>query len=197
MTGPAKILAVDDEADFELLIRQRFRRQIRAQEYEFRFAHDGEEALAVLAEEPDIGLLLLDINMPVMDGLTLLAELRERQSPVRAIIVSAYGDMTNLRTAMNRGAFDFVTKPVDLNDLEITVRKALADIAKLREMDRLRKAAERARSNLSRYFSPNLVELLAERDEPLGAVRRQTIAVLFVDIVGFTQTAERMQPEAV
>src|SRR5271154_2853621 len=193
----AKILAVDDEADFEMLIRQRFRRQIRAEEFTFRFAHHGEEALAVLAEEPDIGLLLLDINMPVMDGLTLLAELRERQSDVRAIIVSAYGDMTNLRTAMNRGAFDFVTKPVDLNDLEITIRKTLDDIAKLREMDRLRAAAERARSNLSRYFSPNIVEILAAQDEPLGAVRRQTVAVLFVDIVGFTRMAERLTPEAV
>ncbi len=195
--SPAKILAVDDEVDFETLIRQRFRRQIRAEEFTFRFAHHGEEALAVLAEEPDIGLLLLDINMPVMDGLTLLAELRERQSDVRAIIVSAYGDMTNLRTAMNRGAFDFVTKPVDLNDLEITIRKTLEDIAKLRELDRQRAAAERARTNLSRYFSPNLVALLADRDEPLGAVRRQTVAVLFVDIVGFTRMAEHMRPEAV
>ncbi len=197
MAGPAKILAVDDEPDFELLIRQRFRRQIRAQEYEFHFAHHGEEALAVMAEEPDIELLLLDINMPVMDGLTLLAELRERRSPVRAIIVSAYGDMTNLRTAMNRGAFDFVTKPVDLNDLEITMRKTLDDIAKLRELERRRAASERARTNLARYFSPNLVELLAERDEPLGAVRRQTVAVLFVDIVGFTRMAEHLAPEAV
>jgi len=76
---PAKILAVDDEADFELLIRQRFRRQIRSEEFAFRFAHHGEEALNVLAEEPDIGLLLLDIKMPVMDGLTLLAELRPRR----------------------------------------------------------------------------------------------------------------------
>src|SRR5579863_2978957 len=193
----AKILAVDDEADFETLIRQRFRRQIRAQEFDFRFAHHGEEALEVLAAEPDIELMLLDINMPVMDGLTLLAELRARQSDVRAIIVSAYGDMTNLRTAMNRGAFDFVTKPVDLNDLEITIRKTLADIAKLREIDRLRAAAERARSNLSRYFSPNIVEMLAAQDEPLGAVRRQTVAVLFVDIVGFTRMAERLTPEAV
>lgn len=193
----AKILAVDDEADFELLIRQRFRRQIRTEEFTFRFAHHGEEALAILEEEPDIRLLLLDINMPVMDGLTLLAELRERQSDVRAIIVSAYGDMTNLRTAMNRGAFDFVTKPVDLNDLEITIRKTLDDIAKVREMDRLRAAAERARNNLSRYFSPNIVELLAAQDEPLGAVRRQTVAVLFVDIVGFTHMAERLTPEAV
>src|SRR5713101_176130 len=195
--SPAKILAVDDEVDFETLIRQRFRRQIRAEEFAFRFAHHGEEALAVLAEEPDIGLLLLDINMPVMDGLTLLAELRERQSDVRAIIVSAYGDMTNLRTAMNRGAFDFVTKPVDLNDLEITIRKTLEDIAKLRELDRRRAAAERARTNLARYFSPNIVEMLAERDEPLGAVRRQTVAVLFVDIVGFTRMAEHLAPEAV
>ncbi len=195
--SPAKILAVDDEADFELLIRQRFRRQIRAREFAFSFAHHGEEALAVLAEEPDIELLLLDINMPVMDGLTLLAELRARQSDVRAIIVSAYGDMTNLRTAMNRGAFDFVTKPVDLNDLEITIRKTLDDSAKLRELDRRRAAAERARSNLSRYFSPNLVALLADRDEPLGAVRRQTVAVLFVDIVGFTRMSERLAPEAV
>ena len=141
--------------------------------------------------------MLLDINMPVMDGLTLLSELRARQSPVRAIIVSAYGDMANIRTAMNRGAFDFVTKPVDLNDLEITMRKTLDEIARIREIDRRRAAAERARTNLSRYFSPNLVEMLAERDEPLGAVRRQTVAVLFVDIVGFTRMAEMMPPEAV
>jgi adenylate cyclase len=116
---------------------------------------------------------------------------------VPAIIVSAYGDMTNLRTAMNRGAFDFVTKPVDLSDLEITVRKALANIAKLREMDRRRMAAERARNNLSRYFSPNIVELLAAQDEPLGAGRRETVAVLFADMVGFTRLAEVMAPEDV
>jgi adenylate cyclase len=197
VTGPAKILAVDDEPDFELLIRQRFRREVRSEEFVFRFAHHGEEALALLAEEPDIELMLLDINMPVMDGLTLLSKLRETQSAVRAIIVSAYGDMTNLRTAMNRGAFDFVTKPVDLNDLEITIRKTLEDIARMRDLDRRRAAAERARTNLARYFSPNIVEMLAERDEPLGAVRRQTVAVLFVDIVGFTRMAEEMAPEAV
>jgi len=148
MSGPAKILAVDDEADFELLIQQRFRRQIRAEEFTFRFAQNGEEALAALDSEPDIELLLLDINMAVMDGLTLLNELRERKSPVRAIIVSAYGDMTNLRTAMNRGAFDFVTKPVDLSDLQLTIEKALGDIRRLRELDRLRAAAERLVASL-------------------------------------------------
>lgn len=197
MSGPIKILAVDDEPDFEALIRQRFRRQIRDQEFTFRFARHGEEALTAIEAEPDIELMLLDINMPVMDGLTLLAKLRERQSGVRAIIVSAYGDMANLRTAMNRGAFDFVTKPVDLNDLEITIRKTLDDVAKLRELDRRRAAAERARANLARYFSPNIVDMLAARDEPFGAVRRQTVAVLFVDIVGFTQMAEHMPPESV
>src|SRR4029077_2046208 len=132
----SKILAVDDEPDFELLLTQRFRRQVREGEFIFRFAQHGAEALAALAAEPDIELMLLDINMPVMDGLTLLGRLREQQSAVRAIIVSAYGDMTNLRHAMNGGAFYFVTKPVDLNDLEITIRKTLDDIARIRELDR-------------------------------------------------------------
>ena len=197
MTSPAKILAVDDEPDFELLIKQRFRQRIRKGDLAFRFARHGEEALEVLKEEPDIGLLLLDINMPVMDGLTLLNELRARRSPARAVIVSAYGDMQNIRTAMNRGAFDFVTKPVDLNDLEVTIDKTLETIAYVRKLDQERAEAERARTNLSRYFSPNIVDLLAESDEPLGPVRRQQVAVLFVDIVGFTRMAEALPPEAV
>jgi adenylate cyclase len=193
----AKILAVDDEPDFELLIKQRFRQRIRKGEFEFRFARNGEEALQVMAAESDIGLLLLDINMPVMDGLTLLSELRARCSPARAIIVSAYGDMQNIRTAMNRGAFDFVTKPVDLTDLEVTIDKTLETIAYVRDLDQQRAEAERARTNLSRYFSPNLVDLLADSDQPLGPVRRQMVAVLFVDIVGFTRMAEAMPPEDV
>lgn len=197
MSAPAKILAVDDEPDFELLLKQRFRQRIRQGSLAFRFARHGEEALAVLAEEPDIGLLLVDINMPVMDGLTLLSELRARKSAARAVIVSAYGDMANIRTAMNRGAFDFVTKPVDLADLELTIDKTLETIAYVRGLDRERADAERARANLARYFSPNIVDLLADSDQPLGPVRRQTVAVLFVDIVGFTRMAEAMAPEAV
>ena len=193
---PTKILVVDDEPDFELLVRRRFRREIKEGSFVFRFARQGDQALLLLASDPG-DLILLDINMPVMDGLSLLTELRERQSPVQAIIVSAYGDMTNLRTAMNRGAFDFVTKPVDLADLEITIRKAMAHVTKMREMERQRQAAERARNNLSRYFSPNVVELLAAQDAPLGAVRREMVAVLFADIVGFTRMAEAMPPEAV
>ena len=119
MSAPSRILVVDDEADVELLISQRFRRQVRAGEFAFVFARDGEQALHLLQrDDAAIDLMLLDINMPVMDGLTLLARLRDLHAPVRAIIVSAYGDMPNIRTAMNRGAFDFVTKPIDMVDLE-------------------------------------------------------------------------------
>jgi DNA-binding NtrC family response regulator len=117
----ARLLAVDDEADFELLLRQRFRKQIRDGEFSFAFARDGEEGLAATDADPTIDLILLDINMPVMDRLAMLAKLKERQGPPRAIIVSAYGGMANLRTAMNRGAYDFVTMPVDLGHIEITM----------------------------------------------------------------------------
>ena len=126
--SPTRLLVVDDEEDLELLIRQRFRRLIRQGEIDFVFAHNGKEALEKLAEHPEIRLVLSDINMPVMDGLTLLSQLEDIRPEIRAVIVSAYGDMENIRTAMNRGAFDFVTKPIDFNDLEITIRKTLKHI---------------------------------------------------------------------
>src|SRR4051794_22905884 len=110
---PHQILVVDDELDLELLVRQRFRRHIRDKEFEFHFSHNGEEALQALAQRPGIDLVLSDINMPVMDGLTLLGKLKEAAGTRRAVIVSAYGDMANIRTAMNRGAIDFLTKPID------------------------------------------------------------------------------------
>ena len=131
--GAARILMVDDEEDLELLVRQRFRRRIRKGEYEFLFAHNGKEALEALDNNPDIRLVLSDINMPVMDGLTLLGQLEEAKPEVKAVIISAYGDMDNIRTAMNRGAFDFVTKPVDFNDLQITIEKTLKHIATLEQ----------------------------------------------------------------
>ncbi len=82
MADPIKILGVDDEPDFELLITQRFRRHIRDREFAFQLAHHGEEALAMLDADPAIELMLLDINMPVMDGLTLLTHMRELRSSV-------------------------------------------------------------------------------------------------------------------
>ncbi|HYM32690.1 MAG TPA: adenylate/guanylate cyclase domain-containing protein, partial [Candidatus Cybelea sp.] len=193
----SKILVVDDEPDLELLITQRFRRQIRAGEFAFRFARDGAQALEMLMADPEIEIILSDINMPVMDGLTLLSELAKRPSTRRAVIVSAYGDMTNIRTAMNRGAFDFITKPIDMTDLEVTIRKTVEEIVRTGEIRRQRDEAQRMRANLARYFSPNLVDILARQDEPFGPVRRQNVAVLFADIVGFTGLAETMDPEQV
>ena len=124
-----KILSVDDEADLELLLTQYFRRKIRQGEYEFFFAHNGLEALDVLQEHPDIDIILSDINMPEMDGLTLLSKVNEKHNPaLKFIIVSAYGDMGNIRSAMNKGAFDFTTKPIDLDDLSLTIEKAIGVI---------------------------------------------------------------------
>ena len=162
----SRILVVDDEADFELLINQQFRRQVRAGEFAFNFARNGEQALALLQADSAADLMLLDINMPVMDGLTLLTRLHELGAPVRAVIVSAYGDMQNIRTAMNRGAFDFVTKPIDMTDLELTMHKALDEIAKSRETERQRIAAEQARNNLAQFVANMSHELRT----PLNAI---------------------------
>ncbi|MBL0176024.1 MAG: SpoIIE family protein phosphatase [Ignavibacteria bacterium] len=135
-----KILVVDDEPDLELLVRQRFRKKIQQQDYQFLFAPNGVEALTVLDRERDVEIVLSDINMPQMDGLTLLNRLREAPvNPImKSIIVSAYGDLENIRTAMNRGAFDFVTKPIDFNDLEITIEKTrdLQSMLKLAQSER-------------------------------------------------------------
>ena len=133
MTDTCKILVVDDEPDLEPLILQRMRRQIRAEEYEFVFAQDGLEALEKLNADPTIDMVLSDINMPRMDGLTLLQQLPDVDPNLRAVIVSAYGDMDNIRTAMNRGAFDFVTKPIDFDDLKITIARTLNHLAEWRE----------------------------------------------------------------
>ena len=130
---PHKILAVDDEPDFERLVLQRMRRDIRAGRYTFVFARNGVEALARLNEDRDIDMIISDINMPEMDGLTLLEQVSSVDPNVRCVIVSAYGDMKNIRTAMNRGAFDFVTKPIDFKDLKVTIERTLYHLSMLRE----------------------------------------------------------------
>ena len=133
MNNTPKILVVDDEPDLEHLMRQRMRRDVRAGRFELVFAHNGIEALSKLQQDRDIGMVLSDINMPEMDGLTLLDQIPSVDPNVRAVIVSAYGDMQNIRTAMNRGAFDFVTKPIDFQDLRITIDKTLRHLAALRD----------------------------------------------------------------
>ncbi len=125
----SRILVVDDEPDLESLILQKFRSKIKAKEYEFYFAENGVQALEKIANDGSIDLILTDINMPVMDGLTLLSKINELDNKIlRSVIVSAYGDMENIRTAMNRGAYDFITKPIDLKDLEITIEKSIKEI---------------------------------------------------------------------
>ena len=169
-----RILMVDDELDLELLVRQRFRRRIRKGELEFIFAHNGQEALEKLKENPDIRLVLSDINMPVMDGLTLLGQLENIHPEIRAVIISAYGDMENIRTAMNRGAFDFVTKPIDFNDLTITIDKTLKHIDTLQQalQNRDRLVALKQELEVARHVqTSSLPEALPKGDDfDIGAV---------------------------
>jgi len=131
--APAKILVVDDEPDLELLIKQRFRHKIKNNEITFDFAGNGLEALEKLNAQNDFDLVLTDINMPVMDGLTLLIKIKEQQKMSKAVVVSAYGDLENIRTAMNRGAFDFITKPIDFQDLETTIYKTIDEQRLIRQ----------------------------------------------------------------
>jgi adenylate cyclase len=190
-----RILVVDDEPDLETLVLQKFRHQIRNGAVSFVFARDGIEALEVLGANRDVALVVSDINMPRMDGLALLEKLQESEEQVSTIIVSAYGDMSNIRTAMNRGAFDFLTKPIDFHDLEATIAKTVRHIEFLREVRRRQAAAERAYASLSRYFSPNLAERLASDAEALDlGGQRRDIAALFTDIAGFTTLAETLLP---
>ena len=192
----AKILVVDDEPDLEDLVTQKFRRQIKDGSIAFGFARDGVQALAFLAENPDFDMVVSDINMPRMDGLTLLAKLQDEATRFSTVIVSAYGDMANIRTAMNRGAFDFLTKPIDFADFEATVRKTIAHVGDLRDARQRQAAAERAHASLSRYFSPNLARSLAADSNALvpGGERRE-IATLFTDIAGFTPLVESLDPK--
>ena len=139
----AHILVVDDEPDVEALILQKFRHKIRDGAIRFLFARDA---------NGQIDLVVTDINMPRMDGLSLLQKLQENEKQVSTIIVSAYGDMSNIRTAMNRGAFDFVTKPIDFQDLQTTINKTLRHIELLRDARQRQAVAERAYASLSRYF---------------------------------------------
>ncbi len=194
----SRILVVDDEPDLEMLIVQRFRRQIRDGSFTFAFAQDGVNALAMLADTPDIDMVVSDINMPRMDGLTLLGRLQEREDNLATVIVSAYGDMANIRTAMNRGAFDFLTKPIDFADLETTITKTLRNLEITRGYQRRQQEAERARAHLARYFSPSLADNLAGSAEgiDLGPARRD-VTSMFTDIASFTTLAEGLEPHVI
>lgn len=193
---PAKILVVDDEVELERLIRQRFRKQIKAKELDFLFATDGKEALDCLKADSQVDIVLTDINMPEMDGLTLLSHLSEINNSLRAVVMSAYSDLANIRQAMNRGAFDFLTKPIDFQDLEITIRKTLEAVHQLRErqqhLDQIQQGLVHAAyhdpltglPNRS-WFNERLLQLIQQAED-------QTHAILFIDLDGFKQVNDTL-----
>jgi class 3 adenylate cyclase len=192
----ATILVVDDEPDLEALVLQKFRRQIREGVVQFMFARDGIEALQSIEQHPHVDMVVSDINMPRMDGLSLLQKLQEAEDKKSTIIVSAYGDMSNIRTAMNRGAFDFLTKPIDFGDLEMTIEKTIRHVEMIRETRRRQAEAERAHASLSRYFSPQIALRLASESDANGMeVHRREVAAIFTDITSFTSLVETAAPE--
>ena len=122
------ILVVDDEPDVADLFRQRFRREVRDGTYVMHFADSGEEALQQLGNgiEPQLIVILSDINMPGMDGLHLLGEIKQRFPDIPVMMVTAYGDDERRRRAGDLGAFEFVTKPVDFDVLKAQLRQLSA-----------------------------------------------------------------------
>jgi two-component system, NtrC family, sensor kinase len=155
----AKILVVDDEKDLERLINQKFRKNIRGQYFEFVYASNGVEALKKLQEEAPIDMVLSDINMPGLDGLSLLTKINEFDPTIKTVIMSAYGDMEKIRTAMNRGAFDFLTKPLDFQDLEITIKRTLEHVKELKENQRYRQEKEESLQRSEKYAKEQAEQL--------------------------------------
>ena len=190
MTDPIKILFVDDEPDLVPLIQQRFRSQVRSGDVQLVFALDGVEALERLEEDPDIDVVVTDINMPRMDGLTLLGKLGELKRRTKAVVVTAYSDMENIRTAMNRGAFDFLTKPIDMADLQITVTQARAAVGREKE-------AARVRSIFTSLLSDPIAAAVLENFEMFQEGQSREVSVLMSDISGFSQLSERLPAERV
>ena len=190
-----KILVADDETDLETLIRQKFRQKIREQKYEFIFAVNGNDALAKILQHPDIDIVLSDINMPEMDGLTLLTKLGEGSPLIKAVMVSAYGDMDNIRTAMNRGAFDFITKPVNFEDLEMTMEKTIRHVLQIRETLK----AIKENNILKMYVDENVLNFMGSQEYEASIMANETVeaSVVFIDICSFTSISEKETPDTV
>lgn len=191
----AKILVVDDETDLEALIKQKFRQKIREHKYEFVFAVNGNNALDQLQQHADVDVVLSDINMPEMDGLTLLTKLNETKPLLKSVIVSAYGDMENIRTAMNRGAFDFITKPVNFEDLELTMEKTIRHVAQMRETLK----AIKENNILRMYVDESVLNFMNSREYESSLMVNETVeaTVAFLDICSFTKISENEDPDTV
>jgi len=191
----SKVLIIDDEPDVELLMKQRFRKQIREGVYTLLFATDGEDALEKLRQHPDVDVVLSDINMPRMDGLTFLARVGEVNPLAKVIMVSAYSDMSNIRVAMNRGAFDFLVKPIDFQDLEATLTKALRQVTEVRQMVRSAEENHLLRMFVNGGILERALPLLRGPDVVDG--ERVDATVAFLDLKDFTSVTHQAQPEAV
>ncbi len=191
----AKIMVVDDETDLEVLIKQKFRKQIRQNEYEFLFAINGQDALDKLDTNPGVDIVLSDINMPEMDGLTLLSRLHESKPLIKSVIVSAYGDMDNIRVAMNRGAFDFITKPINFEDLTITMEKTLKYASEIRNTLK----AIKENNILKMYVDENVLNFMGGQEYESKIMTNESIegTVIFVDVCGFTKISETTAPDMV
>jgi class 3 adenylate cyclase/ActR/RegA family two-component response regulator len=190
-----KILVVDDETDLEALIKQKFRKQIREHQYEFIFAFNGRDALQKIEQQPDIDMVFSDINMPEMDGLTLLEKLNELNPIIKAVIVSAYGDMDNIRTAMNRGAFDFICKPVNFEDLETTLIKTMKYVTQLKQTLQ----AIKENNILKMYVDESVLKFMERREFEQSLVTNENIeaTIVFIDICSFTSITETEKPDTV
>jgi class 3 adenylate cyclase/FixJ family two-component response regulator len=191
----AKILVADDEADLEMLIKQKFRQKIREHQYEFVFAINGKDALEKIQQQPDIDIVLSDINMPEMDGLTLLTRLSESSPLIKSVIVSAYGDMDNIRTAMNRGAFDFITKPINFEDLSLTMEKTIVHVLQIKETLK----AIKENNILRMYVDETVLNFMGGREFESSLMANETIeaSVVFIDICSFTAISESETPDTV
>jgi putative two-component system response regulator len=171
------ILVVDDEPDMKELMLQKFRKKIEKNGYIFQFAATGMEALRILETDDGIDIVITDINMPQLDGLSLLTELKKFNRPLRVIIVTAYGDMTNIRVAMNRNAFDFITKPIDFNDLEITIEKTWSSIQEFKNtQNELKQSFARLRKNMDQTIEA--ISLMGEIRDPYTAGHQKHVASL-------------------
>ncbi len=189
----AKILVVDDEPDLEYLIRQKFRKKIQEKQLQVLFAQNGVKALELLQAEPDIDIVLTDILMPEMDGLTLLTKLNELYPIIKAVIISAYGDIDNIRKAMNYGAFDFLTKPINLQDLEITTNKTLQHVQRMKASWEKEHLAQQAQIELLNRLQQE-VAVRQQAEEALGESERKLAQVLEAVPVGIFVVDANGQP---
>ena len=202
LVGAVQLLVVDDEVDMESLFRLRFRRDIRDGRLSFRFFNDPAKALDAVAEDPSLEVIITDLNMPGIHGLDLIERVETLDRPVKVIVLTAYGDIQNIRAAMMRGAFDFLMKPLDVEDLRVTLAKAAAITRRLRAgLD----AAERARmldernqfveEVFGRHVSKDVMSHLLTSPSGLGISERRELTFLMADIRGFSHMVESMEPE--